>query len=485
VPTPQPATASAPIPGQPPNIIDTVDIDLNWFSPFQPVAPFGPPNTTTIRDWDYQVGENLSFATGRRALFERLRLMSRTWGTLRTIIETRKDQLMAQPYSFQVRGKPRTTNARVEEVTQFFRRPDGKRSYSSWSRLLLDDLFVIDAPCLYVGHRDRGGRPLRIDVIDGATIKPLIDDEGRIPDYPNPAYQQFTKGLPMLNFTERDLIYAPMRPTPELPIWGYSPVEHIYLEVQEAIKKTLYQLNFWTEGTLPEMIMSVPKDWTAKQIVAFQAVFDAQLAGNLKEKSRVRFVPEGMKPYDVKNASGESMHNARDDALIRLVCFAFSIPPTPFLSTMNRATAQSSADESEQEGLLPLKMWWSDEIMNRIIWEEFGYDDIEHAWQPTIEVDQLRRAQIYQIYVKSAIMTPNEIRADLGMLPQAGGDTLLVYTNNGAMTIEDAVRAGVAQADQMEANVGQTAEPEKKPATKPGANTSSEPTGKVVRLVGT
>jgi HK97 family phage portal protein len=434
---------------QPPNTISSVDEDQNWFSPFQPILPFGPPYVTNPRDWDYEVGENLNYAPRRFMLFQRLRDMSQTWGILRTIIETRKDQLMAQPWEIQQTNKPRSTSPRVEEIKQFFRRPDGKRRYSAWARMLLEDLFVIDAPTLYVGDRDRAGRPLRIDVIDGATIRPLIDDAGRIPDWPNPAYQQITKGLPMLNFTERELIYAPMRPRPEMPIWGYSPVEHIYLEIMEAIKKTFYQLEFWTEGTLPDMIMSVPKDWTAKQIVAFQAVFDATLSGNTRQKSKVRFVPEGMKPYDIKNSSGEALHSTRDDTLIRLACYAFSVPPTPFMSTMNRATAQSSADESQQEGLMPLKVWWREEIMNRIIQEEFGYDDVEFAWQPVVEVDQLKRAQIYQIYQKSAIQTPNEIRQDLGLLPVADGDSLLVFTNNGVMTLTDAVAAGKAQATSM------------------------------------
>lgn len=454
---------------QPPNTIASVNEELNWYSPFQPIAPFGPPYVLNPREWDYPVGENLNYAPKRFTLFERLRDMSQTWGVLRTIIETRKDQLLAQPYDFQVRGKPKATNKYVEEVKQFFRRPDGKRRYDAWARMILEDMFVIDAPCLYVGDRDRAGRPLSIDILDGATIRPLIDDAGRIPDYPNPAYQQITKGLPMLNLTEKDVIYAPMRPRPNQPIWGYSPVEHIYLEVMEAIKKTFYALDFWTEGNLPDMIMSVPEGWTAKQIIAFQAMFDAQLSGNTAQKSKVRFVPDGMKPYDIKNSSGEGIYTTRDDVLIRIACYAFSVPPTPFMHTVNRATAQTAADESEQEGLIPLKAWWRDSIMNRIIQDELGYDEVEFAWQPAVEVDQLRRAQIYQIYGKTGLMTPNEIRENLGLLPMEGGDQLLVYTNNGVMTLTDAIAAGKVQAQNL-VNGGQGPLGDKPPGSGPSGH---------------
>jgi len=36
---------------------------------------------------------------------------------------------------------------------------------------------------------------------------------------------------------------------------------------------------------------------------------------------------------------------------------------------------------------------------------------------------------------------------------------VLIYTNNGAMTLEDAIRAGKAQADQMEAGSAAAAGP--------------------------
>ncbi len=46
--------------------------------------------------------------------------------------------------------------------------------------MLLEDLFVIDAPALYL-RRDRAGALYALMPIDGATIKPVIDDLGRTP----------------------------------------------------------------------------------------------------------------------------------------------------------------------------------------------------------------------------------------------------------------------------------------------------------------
>lgn len=433
----------------PPPGLDTSSLDPdNWFSPFQPVMPFGPPNSNYIRDWDYRTGINIDFVDGRLPLYAQLRAMSRSWGVLRSIIETRKDQMLRVPWEIQLVGDPRGVNDRVTEMRNFFRRPDGKRTFNVWARLLLENVLVTDTPAVYVGHRDRRGRPLSAHVIDGATIKVLIDDAGTIPDYPNPAYQQIIKGLPMNNFDERELIFSPMRPLPEYPIYGYSPVEQIYIEITEAIRKTMYQLKFWTEGSLPDMLMSVPKDWTIRQIASFQAFFDAELAGNLTKKSQVRFVPDGMKPYDIKNSSGESLHSQRDELLIRLACYAFSVSPQPFIREMNRATAQTAQETSEQEGQQTLQQWFAADIMNIIIQDPnvgFGYDDVHFVWLPPQETDQLKRAQVHQIQVKAGIATLNEVRDELGRLPVEGGDEILIYTNNGVMTLSDAIAAGKAQ----------------------------------------
>lgn len=435
-------------PAPPPNTITDVDLSRNWFSPFQPITPFGPPYVTYPREWDYPVGANLDYIPARIQLMQQLRGMSETWGVLRTVIETRKDQLLRQPWEIQVKGKPRAQSKELLDCRQRFRKPDGKRRYNAWARLLLEDLFVIDAPTLYIGDRDRAGRPMYFQVINGDMIKPLIDDAGRTPDYPNPAYQLIVKGLPMDNFTERDLIYTPMRPRTNLPIYGYSPVEQIYIEVTEAIKKTMYQLNYWTEGNIPDMIMSVPENWTSNQIASFQALFDANLAGNLGEKSKIRFVPHGMNPYDIKASGGRELHSDRDESLIRLVCYAFSTSPTPFIRAMNRATAQTSNEQAEEEGLFPLMSWWKEDIMDRLIQDELGYDDLEFVWLPVKDPDQLKQSQVDVNYIKVGAVTINEVRDNLGKPPVEGGDDILVYTNNGVLTLQDAKAAGKAEAMQ-------------------------------------
>lgn len=444
-------------PNQPPPWIDDVDMRSIWYSPFQPVWPFGPPYYNVPREWDFPVGYNLDYIPKRLELVGTLRGMRASWGVLAAVLKSRKDQLLRVPWTIQVKGKPRTDSKFVEEMRRFFRRPDGKLSYSQWTRKLLDDLFVIDAPTVFL-ERNLGGQVNQAQILDGGTIFPLIDDAGRRPDttyttgpagivyeHRQPAFQQIIYGLPMLNLSEDEIIYAMMHPRPEMPVFGYSPVEQIFTETTEAIRKTFYQLEFWRAGSMPELMVTVPDNWTPRQIAAFQGHFDALLSGQLTLKSKVRFIPGGMKPFDIKNASGESLWSLRDELLVRLVCYAFSVSPAPFMKQVNRSTAIAEKQTAEEEGLYPLMAWWKDDIMDTIIQEKFGYDDVEFTFLPRRTPDQTKEATIHQIQLHDGSRTINEVRAEIGLEPIPDGDYHLLYTGSAIFRL-DQVIAGEAAA---------------------------------------
>lgn len=450
----QPSKYNNDRPNQPPPWIDDVNMSSIWYSPMEPVWPFGPPYYTRPREWNYPVGYNLNYVPQRLELMGMLRGMRRSWGVLATVIETRKDQILRIPYTIKKRQGASSVgiDAAIKEAKKFLQRPDGKLSYGQWSRKLLDDVLVIDSPAIFM-DRDLGGKLIAADVLDGGTIFPLIDDAGRRPDttavitedgisyeHRQPAFQQIIYGLPMVNLSEDELLYPIMRPLPEMPVFGYSPVEQILVEATEAIRKTFYQLEFWRAGSLPELIVTVPENWSPRQIAMFQAHFDALLSGQLALKSKVRFLPGNMKPFEIKNASGENLWSQRDETLIRLVCYAYSVSPTPFVKQLSRGTAQNASQTSQEEGLYPLMAYWKDDIMGQIL-QQLGLEDIEFVFLPRPEVDLLKQAQIHQLKLHDGQMTINEARVESGQEPYSNnlGDTPLIYAGNSIVPVEAAI----------------------------------------------
>lgn len=439
---------------QPNPWIDDVDVATDFYSPMQPLWPMGPPNVNVPREWDYPIGYNLNYVPQRIELMAMLRGMRASWGVLATIVSTRQDQLLRIPWTIQRKDNPRRPSVAVDEMKKFFKQPDGKNRYSQWANKLLDDLLVIDAPCIFL-PKDRAGRPLAAEILDGATIFPLIDDTGRRPDSivewtdeglrylrRQPAFQQIIKGLPLVNLDESEIMYTPMRPRPNLPMFGYPATEQILVEASEAIRKTFYQLNFWQEGTIPDLVVTVPDTWTPRQIAMFQAHFDAMLSGNLRLKSKVRFLPGGMKPFDIKNSSGDSLWSQRDETLIRLAAYAYSVSPTPFVKQVNRSVAQNAQESAEQEGLYPLMAFWKDNIMDVIVQEKFFYEDVEFIFLPRPERDAEKQATVHQIRLKQGMINRNEARADLGYEPIDGGDAYMIELGNAVIPVVDAAAGG-------------------------------------------
>src|ERR1700722_13348495 len=326
-----------------------------WFGPSQPLAPMAPASVEG-RKLDYPVAYNLDQRPrGYEPVgFTDLRMLADNCDILRSVIETRKDQMESMDWVIRPkRNDDKQSNEaddeRIDEITAFLQSPDKVNTWSQWQRQLLEDRFVIDAAALYK-RRTRGGKLYALEVVDGATLKPLIDDTGRIPVPPDPAYQQILHGIPAVNYTREEIMYL-MRNPRSWKVYGYSEVEQIMISVNIAIRRTLFQLEYYREGSQPDAFMSLPKEWTNEQIVGFQKHWDSIMAGNLATRRHLKFIPGDTKYQEAKQPPLKDMY---DEWLARIVCYAFSISPEPFVQHTNKGTAQTAHDRAVQEGLLPL-----------------------------------------------------------------------------------------------------------------------------------
>jgi hypothetical protein len=384
-----------------------------WFSPIQPIQPMA--QQAEGRQYDYTPGLNIQIQPRAEEVhgFKELRLLADNCDILRIIIETRKDQIKKLKYDFKINNKNNKDviyDSRTEELNNFFSSPDKQHTFEEWLGALLEDLFVIDAATLYP-RMTNGGKLFSLELIDGSTIKKVIDSNGRTPiDDTSPAYQQILKGVPAVDYTYRELIYKP-RNIRTNKLYGYSHVEQILVTVNTQIRKSLQQLSYYSEGNTPNLIFSTPNEWNPDQIRKFQLYWD-EINQN-QSKSLAKFVPSGVQPFNTKP---EPLKNEFDEWLARIICYTFSINPQGFVKEMNRATSETSKEIAEEEGLLPI-MQWVKGLIDSIIINYFGYTDIKFEWNLDLETDPLVKAQIDKIYVEAGIKKINEIRADLSLDP--------------------------------------------------------------------
>lgn len=390
----------------------------DWFGPQQPIEPAldeqqAQDAGVAGRAFDYRVGFNVDLRprSGEAVSFGQMRALAENCDLLRLVIESRKDQICCLPWAIQPRKEGAKPDARCERLTEQLLQPDREHGWDDWLRMLLEDLFVIDAPTLYV-RKTIGGSVFAFEPVDGATIKRVIDATGRTP-IDGPAYQQILKGMPAVDYTREELIYRPRNPRTH-KVYGYSPVEQVINTVAIALRRQQFTLEYFTSGTVPDALAGVPAEWTLQQIKEFQDYWDLLLSDDQASRRKLKFVP-GEIAKNFKETKQPPLKDMFDEWLARIICYCFSIDVTPFVAQVNRAVAETNREQSLSEGLAPVQRWVKgtvDDILRRC-----GAPDLELMWQEGTIVDPAKRAQVHKTYVDAKILHPDEVRAELGRDP--------------------------------------------------------------------
>ncbi len=389
-----------------------------WFGPNEPLPPQAPDEVKG-RPFDFPVGMNLQYQPKKEGSesgisFQTLRRMADPaqggLDLLRLAIETRKDQMEAQKWT--IRGKDgKDGGQRAKDLMLALRRPDLVHTFRQWQRMLINDLLVLDAPCVYFRPTSEGfSIP---EPLDGSTIKILVDQNGRIPLPPNPAYQQVIKGLPAVDYSLEELLYFP-RNLQTNRVYGCSPVEQVTNIINLALRRQTHLTGYYTAGNMPEQLIGVPDAWNSDQVQKFQEWFDGIQSDNPEGRRKAFFIPGGMHVHALKDPK---LKDELDEWLARVICFCFSLSPQAFVKEMNRATAETAQESASMEGLEPMKLWFSD-FMGDVLVRAWGVDDLEFAYIDEEITDPKTKMEVWTGYKGAAIVTADEVREKaLGMDP--------------------------------------------------------------------
>jgi hypothetical protein len=385
----------------------------NWFGPSQPLAPQAQEQAEG-RQFDYPVGVNLRLSprSEEAISFNQLRGLADGYDLMRLIIEKRKDQIEAFDWEIVPKNKGDSADGfkgAIEAATDFFQRPDKQNNWQQWLRQVVEELLVIDTVCVYP-RENRGGGTYGFELVDGATIKRVLDVTGRTPLPPDPAYQQILKGIPAVDYTSDDLVYMTRNPR-VWKIYGYSPVEQVISTVNIALRRQMSQLEYYTAGNVPEALVQMPETSTIKQVQEFQNWWDSLMEGNTASRRKMRFIPsiKGIE-YPKKDVLKDEM----DEWLARIVCFAFSISPSALIKQVNRASGEQMADTAKEEGLMPL-LRFLESFFTFLLQTKLKQPGLKFAWKIINRVDPKAQAEIHKTYVDSEVMTADEVREEIGM----------------------------------------------------------------------
>ena len=471
--------ASSPMP-RPPQMANVP------FAPGLPLIPgaINPVNPETgraePRRYEYQVAQNINVTETRPVAFKTLRAAADQIDILRRNIEVVKSKIMSLEWDIVLAGDAqekiissagkdyvRAMSAardkltpQIDRLRMFWENPDRANglTFADWLNMSVEDILVLDAWAVWP-QTTVGGDLYGFQVLDGSTIKPLLDDRGMRPMPPYPAFQQIMYGFPRTEFTANDddpdadgeftaddLAYM-VRNRRTNTVYGYSPTERALPLADIYLRRQQWMRAEFTDGVVPELIF--PSDINLGSnpdlIRAFENILNDDLAGQTEQRHRARITPAGIgQPWQPRGYE-ERFKTELDDLLITSICGHYGVQPNeigymPKSGLGGAGFEKGRADTAEQLGAQPLSQWIG-RMLTNLSYTYLGMPrELEFKFMGGDRKDTLESAQKAQVEVTS-VKSMNEARSDKGLplldTPEADmpivtlGSSAFVFTPDG------------------------------------------------------
>jgi hypothetical protein len=441
-----------------------------------PVRADGRPDP---RRYEYQVAQNINITPTRLIPFQTLRSSADQIDILRRCIEVIKQKMVGLDWDI-VLGEDAVEkvmaetgeksnlramqlakdkyNDDINRMRQFWKQPDISNGllFADWLNMALEEVLVLDAWAVWP-QATVGGEILGLQILDGSTIKPLIDDRGMRPLPPNAAFQQILYGFPRSEFSApvetedadgeflSDELQYMVRNRRTNTVYGFSPVERsltladIYLRRQQWLRAE------YTDGVLPELLFTSTADFgnNPDLLKAYENVFNDDLAGDTAQRKRARILPTGLNPVQF-DGYGEKFKDVLDEYLVNSICGHFGVLPTeigfaPKGGLGGSGFQDGQAESSEVIGIMPLANWTA-RMLSNLSYVFLGMPrELEFQFAPSGRTDSAGLAAEVDIKRKNGGLTLNEARSREGLplieAPEA--DQPMIVTPAGVFFVTD------------------------------------------------
>jgi hypothetical protein len=365
----------------------------------------------------------------------------------------------------------------IARLRAFWETPDPHNglTFADWLAMAMEEIDVLDALAIWPQLK-ANGEIRGLQILDGSTIKPLLDDRGMRPDpSTGPAFQQILFGFPRSEFhasvddesadgefSSDELAYL-VRNRRANSIWGFSPVERslsmadIYLRRQQWIKGE------FTDGVMPKSWMELPESatMTPEQIRAYEAIYNDELSGQTEQRNRMRLLVPGGK-LQFEEGYSEKFSDRLDEYLITSITGHFGVLPTEIGYSSKGGMGSSGHQQGEKDaaeaiGIIPTAKWLSAQI-SALSYRWLGMPrELEFRLAPSDQNDNEEKAKRDDIRLRNGGDTLNENRASRGMplldTPEADmpmfvtGQSVFLFSPDGHKEepIEEPIEATPAQ----------------------------------------
>jgi hypothetical protein len=407
------------------------------------------------RQFQYRVGANFPTNpdTDRGIDSSLLRVLADSFDLMRLCIEIRKHDITHLAWDIVPIEKNRSKrDAWMKEngkdldlIKQFFEWPEaymtqdaaghwvrrGKVKWEDWLGALLEDYFVGDWLTIWP-RTMRSGALLAFDRVDGSTIKPLLDLDGRLPEPPTPAYQQYLYGVPRASFTLEELLYRP-RLVRNHSVFGFSHVEQMLVLVNMALRFQMWNTQGFTESSLPMGLLVFPENFSPDQIEAIVEQLNAAISGLSGARQQFHGVPYGtewkaLKPFDFDETFAQYVVE------YTAAMFGLNAQKLGFMPGRGgqglggKGFAEQQSNDAEEKATMP-DARWVEGLMNELVERCFGRDDVEFVFTDLQDTDEKAQIDADQAAILAGLKSWDQALEERGEEPVGINEPFIVIGN--------------------------------------------------------
>lgn len=455
----------------------------DFIASFGPGVPLVPAPLNGVRPdtgqqdprrYAYPVSWNLSRDMQRHTPWSLLIQAADQVDVIRRCIEVRKNEQVQQDWDFTLTKRALEAagantpaeksalrekySAKIRELVEWWQTPDRTNGYEfeTWLSMALEEHFVLDALAIYP-RVTYGGDLASLEVLDGSTIKPLLDARGNRPGAPAPAFQQWLYGFPRGEYTDLgpsdswegdagSLVYAVKTARTRSP-YGLSVVEQALVSADLWMHRQQWMRSEYTEGTLPTSWLTVDQaagNMTPEQIRAWETSLNDFYGGGVAERRKMRLLPQGVSPIATQDVS-ERYKPDYDEFLVKLVISHFDVDPmeigfAPKGGLGGKGFSEGQQDTKYRQAMKPTNRFLSN-VINQISRRFLGMPpELTHQFLGMEQEDEQAADEVAGSRTSSGRMTFNEDRDRMG-LPRYDGewaDKPFIVTGSGPVWLDDA-----------------------------------------------
>lgn len=332
------------------------------------------------------------------------------------------------------------TKKNMEKLSKILSDPnESNEGFGEIRKKLVRDVLKYDAGAIEMVKSlstGKDGNKVEIYSVPGNTIKINVDEKGKFKD-DNRAYLQVDRNRKVVTSWDKDkLMYFILNPQSDR-VYGLAPAESLVQTVTAELYSSTYNLDFFYNNATPRFAIMMDKvglGQGAPAVERFRTFWDQELKGKPHRPIILAAEDGSIKIEKMGLSNDEMQFQEYSRWLLSKIMVIYNMQPTIMGLidvNMGKLNSQEQTKLFKQDAVKPHLTMMIEKLNQKVIFAKngLGLSDVYLDFDVDL-ADKVERAKWHETYMRSGVLTINEIRVQgLGLQPVPWGGVPYLQNN--------------------------------------------------------